>query len=115
MTMSTPEPVLRHKRKPGYDRGPDTEIHRPYPHMIKYFGDSEADDRTETLPAVASCGEEPTEVLPLVPVTSTDDYNLSPAVKRLAYATAVTFVTCLIFSASGVLAFVGWLLWEKVL
>lgn len=110
MTMSTPE--ARHKRKPGYDRGPDIELHRP---PVKYFGRTEADDRTEQLPAMARIGEEPTEVHPLVPVTPVDEHNLSPAVKRLAYFSALLLVTSAMWAASGALAYVGWLLWEKVL
>ena len=109
--MTTPEPLLRHKRKPGYDRGPDTEINRP----VKYFGRTEADDRTEMLPAVARIGEEPTEVLPLVPVTPEESDDLSPAVKRLAYFTAIVLVTSASFALSGILAYCGWFLWTQVL
>jgi hypothetical protein len=120
MTMTTPEPVLRHKRKPGYDRGPDTEINRPYPQIIKYFGGSEADDRTETLHML-----DPDETQPLARIQaeaaraeaeqSAEEAALSPPVKRLAYFTAVLLVTSALWALSGVLAYVGWACWTKVL
>jgi hypothetical protein len=116
MTMSTPErfaPTLRHKRKPGYDRGPDIEINRPQ--TIKYFGGSEADDRTETLPIISDA----TEVLARVEdddvVGPPEEPELSRPVRRLAYFSAVLLVTSALWAFSGVLAYVGWICWTKVL
>jgi hypothetical protein len=111
--MTIPEPVLRHKRKPGYDRGSDTELNRP--ERIKYFGQRPEEDRVEEgLDAPRNWElEEETQLLPVVNTNEPPTSGLKRFAVIMSWISAITMVTGVAILLSGFLALVGVAMWMQ--